>query len=72
MIPIGAVHLGMIVAIAIGCVALWWALVSAEQVRDVAGPMREELRLMADWLGLEGLVLPRAGALGREWSRMGK
>jgi uncharacterized protein YcaQ len=38
--------------------------------RDVAGPMREELRLMADWLGLEGLALPRAGDLGREWSRM--
>ena len=38
--------------------------------RDVAGPMREELRLMADWLGLEGLVLPRGGDLGREWSRM--
>lgn len=36
----------------------------------VAGPLREELRLMADWLGLEGLALPRAGALGREWSRM--
>jgi uncharacterized protein YcaQ len=42
------------------------------EARDVAAPMREELRLMADWLGLEGLVLPRAGALGREWSRMGK
>ena len=42
------------------------------EARDVAGPMREELRLMADWLGLEGLALPRAGALGREWSRMGK
>jgi hypothetical protein len=27
---------------------------------------------MAAWLGLEGLVLPRDGALGREWSRMGK
>jgi hypothetical protein len=42
------------------------------EARNVAGPMREELRLMADWLGLEGLALPRAGALGREWSRMGK
>ncbi len=42
------------------------------EARDVAAPMREELRLMADWLGLEGLALPRAGALGREWSRMGK
>ncbi|MFI5001424.1 MAG: winged helix-turn-helix domain-containing protein, partial [Reyranellales bacterium] len=33
--------------------------------KDVAGPLREELRLMADWLGLEALALPRAGALGR-------
>lgn len=39
--------------------------------RDVAAPMYEELRLMADWLGLESLALPRSGALGREWSRMG-
>ena len=37
---------------------------------DVAAPMREELRLMADWLGLEGLALPRDGDLGREWRRM--
>ncbi len=37
------------------------------ETRDVAAPMLEELRLMADWLGLEGLALPRAGALGREW-----
>lgn len=42
------------------------------EARDVAVPMLEELRLMADWLGLEGLALPRAGDLGREWSRMGK
>jgi len=42
------------------------------EARHVAAPMREELRLMADWLGLERLALPRAGALGREWSRMGK
>ena len=41
------------------------------EARHVATPMREELRLMADWLGLEHLALPRAGALGREWSRMG-
>jgi uncharacterized protein YcaQ len=40
--------------------------------RVVAVPMYEELRLMAEWLGLEGLALPRSGALGREWSRMGK
>lgn len=32
---------------------------------DVAGPLREELRLMGAWLGLEDVVLPRAGALGR-------
>lgn len=42
------------------------------EARDVAAPMREELRLMADWLGLEDIVLPLAGALGREWSRMNK
>lgn len=39
-------------------------------VAKVAGPLLEELRLMADWLGLDGLALPRAGALGREWRRM--
>src|SRR5476649_407480 len=33
--------------------------------KKVAGPLRDELRLMADWLGLENLSLPRAGALGR-------
>ena len=38
------------------------------EAKAVAEPLREELRLMADWLGLEGLVLPRAGALGRAWS----
>jgi len=31
----------------------------------VAGPLREELRLMADWLELETVSLPRAGALAR-------
>jgi len=34
----------------------------------VAGPLREELRLMADWLGLEDVSLPRAGALGKAMS----
>src|SRR5215467_7761289 len=29
----------------------------------VAGPLREELRLMADWLGLESVALPRSGKL---------
>jgi uncharacterized protein YcaQ len=33
--------------------------------KDVAGPLRKELRLMADWLGLESVSLPRAGALTR-------
>ncbi|MGQ3301055.1 winged helix-turn-helix domain-containing protein [Reyranella sp.] len=42
------------------------------EARDVAAPMREELRLMADWLGLENNALPRGGDLGHEWSRMGK
>ncbi|WP_428681577.1 winged helix-turn-helix domain-containing protein [Reyranella sp.] len=41
------------------------------EARDVAAPMREELRLMADWLGLDGLALPHDGDLGREWRRMG-
>ena len=31
----------------------------------VAGPLVEELRLMADWLGLDGVSLPNAGALGK-------
>ena len=35
------------------------------EARNVAGPLREELRLMADWLGLETVSLPRAGALTR-------
>ena len=33
--------------------------------KTVAGPLRDELRLMADWLGLKGLALPRAGTLSR-------
>ncbi|HEY6981106.1 winged helix-turn-helix domain-containing protein [Reyranella sp.] len=33
--------------------------------KQVAVPLREELRLMADWLGLSDVSLPRAGALGR-------
>lgn len=36
-----------------------------QDVKKVAGPLREELRLMANWLGLEEVSLPRAGALGR-------
>ena len=33
--------------------------------KAVAGSLREELRLMADWLGLEKLSLPRSGEFGR-------
>lgn len=36
-----------------------------QDARAVAGPLREELRLMADWLGLENVSLPRAGALAK-------
>jgi uncharacterized protein len=39
-------------------------------VRQVAGPLRAELRLMADWLGLESVSLPRAGALAKGMGRM--
>jgi uncharacterized protein YcaQ len=35
------------------------------EARTVAPPLRAELRSMADWLGLEDISLPRAGALGR-------
>jgi uncharacterized protein YcaQ len=35
------------------------------EARNVAGPLHEELRLMADWLGLETVSLPRVGALAR-------
>jgi uncharacterized protein YcaQ len=31
----------------------------------VAPPLRKELRLMADWLGLDDVSLPRTGTLGR-------
>lgn len=37
------------------------------QPKDVAEPLLAELRLMADWLGLAELDLPRAGPLAREW-----
>jgi len=43
-------------------------LESGIEAKAVAEPLRDELRLMADWLGLESLVLPRTGALGRAWS----
>lgn len=32
---------------------------------QVAAPLRDELRLMADWLGLDHVAIPRDGALGR-------
>jgi uncharacterized protein YcaQ len=38
-------------------------LEAGAEARDVAGPLQKELRLMADWLGLEAVSLPRAGAL---------
>lgn len=37
---------------------------------DVAAPLRDELRLMADWLGLERVLLPCAGALAKAMARM--
>ncbi|SKA37127.1 hypothetical protein SAMN02745126_05890 [Enhydrobacter aerosaccus] len=40
-------------------------LESNADAREIAGPLRKELRLMADWLGLDDVQLPRAGALGR-------
>src|SRR5262245_3339828 len=45
-------------------------LEAGHDVRQVAGPLREELRLMADWLGLENVSLPRAGALAKAMGRM--
>jgi len=41
-----------------------------QDAKHVAGPLREELRLMADWLGLESVSLPRAGALAKAMVRM--
>jgi uncharacterized protein len=45
-------------------------LETGEDAAQVAGPLREELRLMADWLGLENVSLPRAGALAKAMGRM--
>ncbi len=36
----------------------------------VAPPLRAELRLMADWLGLESVSLPHVGALAKAMARM--
>ncbi|CAN5828103.1 winged helix-turn-helix domain-containing protein [soil metagenome] len=40
------------------------------EVGTVAESLRDELRLMADWLGLESVALPRAGALAKAMARM--
>jgi uncharacterized protein YcaQ len=45
-------------------------LEDGQAAAQVAGPLREELRLMADWLGLESVSLPRAGALAKAMGRM--
>ena len=45
-------------------------LEDGQDARRVAGPLRDELRLMADWLGLESVSLPRAGALAKAMGRM--
>jgi uncharacterized protein len=37
---------------------------------DVAGALRHELRLMADWLGLDRVSLPRAGMLAKAMGKM--
>jgi len=41
-----------------------------QNARAVAGPLRKELRLMADWLGLENVSLPRAGELAKTMAAM--
>jgi uncharacterized protein YcaQ len=38
--------------------------------REVAGPLREELRLMADWLDLTKVTLPNRGALAKLMKQM--
>jgi uncharacterized protein len=40
------------------------------EARQVAGPLRDELRLMADWLGLETVALPRSGKLTQEMKKI--
>jgi uncharacterized protein YcaQ len=45
-------------------------LEEGQDAAQVAGPLSEELRLMADWLGLESVSLPRAGALAKAMGRM--
>lgn len=43
---------------------------TGQDARTIAGPLRTELRLMADWLGLESVSLPRVGALAKAMGRM--
>ncbi|MBM3648809.1 MAG: winged helix-turn-helix domain-containing protein [Alphaproteobacteria bacterium] len=45
-------------------------LEAGQNAKIVAGPLREELRLMADWLGLERVWLPRVGVLAKAMARM--
>jgi uncharacterized protein YcaQ len=45
-------------------------LETGQDARQVAGPLRDELRLMADWLHLESVSLPRSGALAKAMGRM--
>ena len=45
-------------------------LESGHHAAEVAGPLREELRLMAEWLDLESVSLPRAGVLAKAMGRM--
>jgi uncharacterized protein YcaQ len=45
-------------------------LEAGHEAGDVAGPLKEELRLMADWLGLETVSLPRAGTLAKAMATM--
>ena len=45
-------------------------LESGTKASDVAGPLRQELRLMADWLGLDRVSLPRAGTLAKTMGKM--
>ena len=46
-------------------------LETGADAKTVAGPLREELRLMADWLGLDSVSLPSAGPLGKAMKRSG-
>ena len=45
-------------------------LESGQDAGAVAGPLRDELRLIATWLGLADVVLPRTGPLAKAMARM--